>query len=297
MSSLNRKDFFLMLFKKVIQQHDAAYQNMGGLDTWQALPFPDGWQSDPFLLLNHHGPQEFPPHNQGLPFGPHPHRGFETLTFVERGDIVHRDSTFGESTIHEGGIQWMTAGSGLVHAEVSSERFKREGGVSEVLQLWMNLPAHLKNTPPNYTGLEAGAIPAIALDGEQTFLRLVSGRFAEVQGPVDSLTGLTTGVLSLVGGGRFSEENLAGRQVLCYVVRGNVQINGQAAETHQTVALDLEGDAVEIEAASESCLIYAHGKPIGEPVVSHGPFVMNTADEIHQAIRDYQEGRMGSLPG
>src|SRR5512146_64126 len=141
--------------------HDAWRDDIGDLVTRRPLPGPEIAQLDPFLFLNHHGPQVYPPGNEGLPFGPHPHRGFETVTFIVQGELTHRDSAGHESVIHAGGVQWMTAGRGLVHAEVSSPEFKARGGPLEILQLWVNLPAKLKMTEPRYIGLGTAEIPAL----------------------------------------------------------------------------------------------------------------------------------------
>jgi redox-sensitive bicupin YhaK (pirin superfamily) len=138
--------------KTIRQQHAAYRDDIGDLITRRPLPGPGIDQLDPFLFLNHHGPQLYGPHNRGLPFGPHPHRGFETVTFILQGSLAHRDSGGHESVIHAGGVQWMTAGSGLIHAEVSPESFLENGGPLEILQLWVNLPSRLKMTRPAYAG-------------------------------------------------------------------------------------------------------------------------------------------------
>ncbi len=150
--------------RTVARLHPARRDDIGDLITRRPLPGADLPQVDPFLFLNHHGPQTYPPNNRGLPFGPHPHRGFETVTFILEGELSHADSGGGESIIGPGGVQWMTAGSGLIHAELSPESFKRDGGPMEILQLWVNLPSRLKMTAPNYVGLQAADIPKVALD-------------------------------------------------------------------------------------------------------------------------------------
>jgi redox-sensitive bicupin YhaK (pirin superfamily) len=133
-------------FRPVLRRHSARREDIGDLVTRR--PEAPAESLDPFLFINHHGPQIYPPNNRGLPFGPHPHRGFETITFILDGELAHKDSGDHESVIHAGGVQWMTAGSGLVHAELSPESFKDEGGPLEILQLWVNLPARLKMSPP-----------------------------------------------------------------------------------------------------------------------------------------------------
>ncbi len=143
---------------------------------------------EPFLILSHHGLQTYPPHNSGLPFGPHPHRGFETVTFIQKGDLKHKDSGGYQSVIKAGGVQWMTAGSGLIHAEVSSDEFKETGGEIEILQLWVNLPAKHKMTKPLYIGLQRDEIKTVSADNGKVKVNLVSGTLDEVEGAIKPLT-------------------------------------------------------------------------------------------------------------
>jgi len=283
-----------MSSRRVTGLHRALRDDIGDLVTRRPLPGPGLDQVDPFLFLNHHGPQSYAPNNRGLPFGPHPHRGFETVTFILEGDLAHLDSGGGESVIHAGGVQWMTAGRGLVHAEISPEEFKRRGGPLEILQLWVNLPARLKMTAPAYTGLQREDIPKVALDEGRATLELIAGEWAGQAGPVASLTGVFMSVLRIAAGGRVAVPVAAGRSVFLYVVRGEVETGGvRAPEFHLATLSD--GEAVEMVAEADSVLLFGHAEPCNEPVVAHGPFVMNTRDEIMQAVRDYQAGRFGSL--
>jgi redox-sensitive bicupin YhaK (pirin superfamily) len=276
--------------KTVKAQHPARRDDIGDLTTRRSVPAPGLEQVDPFLLLNHHGPQTYGPNNQGLPFGPHPHRGFETVTFILAGELAHRDSAGHESIIRAGGVQWMTAGSGLVHAEVSPEAFKTAGGPLELLQLWVNLPARLKMNPPRYQGLQTDEIPAITADKGQAVIRLISGTWGGHTGPVGSLTGVFMTTIEIKAGGRAGFGSLAGRNVLLYVVSGEVRVNGIAVPAWNLAELDLEGDMLEIVAEADAVVLFGHAEPIGEPVVAHGPFVMNTRQEIADAIRDYNAG-------
>lgn len=276
--------------KAVLAQHPAHRDDIGDLTTRRPLPGPGLEQLDPFLFLNHHGPQTYPPGNRGLPFGPHPHRGFETVTFILDGELAHRDSAGHESVISAGGVQWMTAGSGLVHAELSPERFLREGGRLEILQLWVNLPARLKMTPPRYQGLQADAIPVLVSDQGRARVSLIAGAWCGQTGPIRSLTDVFMTTIALAAGGRVGFGSLKGRDVFLYLVRGAAAVNGVAAAPWNLVQLDLEGDTVEIVAKEDSVLVFGHAWPIGEPVVAHGPFVMNTREEILEAIRDHQAG-------
>ncbi|MBO9637574.1 MAG: pirin family protein [Siphonobacter aquaeclarae] len=264
---------------------------LGPLTMYQPLPENGLDQIDPFLLLHHHGPQTFPAHNTGLPFGPHPHRGFETVTFIYEGDVQHRDSNGYESTIRGGGVQWMTAGSGLVHSETSSADFRRDGGPVELIQLWINLPARLKMTPPDYRGLQEDDIPIAAEGGAS--LAVVSGTWSGVAGPVASSTQLAT--LTLAPAGGYTREIPAGKSILFYVLNGSATVNGQAVQGRALVVFGEEGGTIEIRSDSGARILWGIADPIREPVVAHGPFVMNTGDEIRQAIADYQSGKMGFL--
>ena len=187
--------------RTVARLHPAQRDDIGDLITRRPLPGPDLPQVDPFLFLNHHGPQTYPPNNRGLPFGPHPHRGFETVTFILDGELSHADSGGGESIIGPGGVQWMTAGSGLIHAELSPASFKREGGPMEILQLWVNLPSRLKMTAPNYVGLQAVDIPKVDLDDGRVTVEAVSGRWAGTEAPIQSLIDVQMAVVRFKAGG------------------------------------------------------------------------------------------------
>ena len=276
--------------KTVLAQHPALRDDIGDLVTTRPLPGPKVEQIDPFLFLNHHGPQTYPPNNRGLPFGPHPHRGFETVTFILDGELAHRDSAGHESVIAAGGVQWMTAGSGLVHAELSPEDFRRDGGPLEILQLWVNLPGRLKMTRPRYVGVQAADIPALTADDGKATIHLISGSWGGRSGPISSLTGVFMATLELKKAARVGFGSLGGRNVFLYVVRGEVAVNGISAAAQHLVQLDLDGDTVEMVAAGDALVVFGHAEPIGEPVVAQGPFVMNSREEIVEAIRDYQAG-------
>ena len=271
--------------------HAAERDDIRDLVTRRPLPAPGLPQLDPFLFLNHHGPQTYQPGNHGLPFGPHPHRGFETVTFILEGSLAHSDTGGHESIIEAGGVQWMTAGSGLIHAELSPEAFKRDGGDMEILQLWLNLPSRLKKTAPRYAGLQADAIPSTTLDDGQARLDLISGKFDGLTGPIASLTGVFMATVSILAGGRIELLAPPGRQIFLYVVRGKMRIAGSEVDRWHLAELNDDGDSVAIEGVTDSLILFGHADPIGEPVVAHGPFVMNTQEEIMDAVRDYQAGR------
>ncbi|PTX18411.1 hypothetical protein C8N40_106211 [Pontibacter mucosus] len=280
--------------RKIKKKHKAISAPIADLVTYRALPTNTVNYIDPFLFLNHHGPQVYQPGNQGLPFGPHPHRGFETLTFILDGDIMHQDTGGGKDVIEAGGVQWMTAGRGLIHAEVSSEKFKQEGGSMEILQLWFNLPARYKMTDPKYIGLQKESIPVVSEDEGKVKVNVISGNWRGTKGPIPSLSDIHMASIEMQHGGSFVTSVEAARNIFFYVVRGSVNVNGDTVEKLHLVEFTNEGEQVEVEALEDSYILFGHALPYNEPVVAHGPFVMNTEAEIHQAFRDYQAGKMGS---
>jgi hypothetical protein len=282
---------------RIIRARHAAFRDdIGDLITRRPLPGPGLDQVDPFLFLNHHGPQVYPPGNRGLPFGPHPHRGFETVTFILEGELAHLDTAGHQSVIRAGGVQWMTAGRGLIHSELSPQEFKRRGGPLEILQLWVNLPARLKMAPPAYVGLQREQIPSLPTADGQGRVNLIAGRWGGAEGPIRSLTGVFMSTVELARGGSVEFADLGGRNVFLYVARGRIDIGGASVAEHSLVELHDDGDRLAIRALDDAVLLFGHAQPIGEAVVAHGPFVMNTREEITQAIRDYQAGLFDIAP-
>ena len=283
--------------------HPAVRDDIADLTTYRALPTQHVEMVDPFLFLNHHGPQVYAPHNRGLPFGPHPHRGFETVTFILDGDIAHRDSGGHESIIESGGMQWMTAGRGLVHSETSSAAFKASGGPLEVLQLWVNLPAALKMTAPRYVGLQADQIPLIEAECGGVKVSLIAGEWNAHRGPVDTLVDIAIMTIALDAGAQLALPVGSERNVFFYVVRGSVQVNGVPVTRRHLVEFSAAAkpgagaaasiDSIQVETGEPALILFGHAAPFREPVVSHGPFVMNTRAEIAEAIADYQAGQFG----
>lgn len=271
--------------------HRAVRDDIGELQTRRPLPSESLDQIDPFLFLNHHGPQVYPPRNRGLPFGPHPHRGFETVTFILQGSLAHRDTGGHESVIHAGGVQWMTAGRGLEHAEISPEEFLERGGPLEILQLWVNLPSRLKMVEPRYAGLQREQIPSFTAGEGGVTVSLISGSWDQQRGPIESLTGVQMMTVEVPAGGRLALPAPRERNVFLYVVRGEVGVSGESAGAFHLVEMNEDGDEIELEARTGAMVVFGHAAPLGEPVVAHGPFVMNTRDEIEQAVRDYRAGK------
>ncbi|RAK62732.1 pirin family protein [Hymenobacter edaphi] len=283
--------------RTIKQQHRAVSAPIDDLVTYRALPTRSVEHLDPFLFLNHHGPQTYKPGNRGLPFGPHPHRGFETVTFILAGDIMHEDTGGHQSIINAGGIQWMTAGRGLIHAEVSSPEFKRTGGPLEILQLWVNLPARHKMTEPRYVGLQEPEIPRISLDEGRVSLQAIAGEWAGTAGAVQPLADIALATVYFRAGGRLALTIPADHTIFCYVVRGQLRVQDQPTEALHLIELNHDGDDLHLEAQSDAVLLLGHARPFNEPIVAYGPFVMNTNAEIQQAYQDYQAGKFGQWRG
>jgi len=255
-----------------------------------------GRHVSPFLLLDHAGPMEFKPAERPRGVGEHPHRGFETVTIVYSGEVEHRDSTGAGGRIGPGDVQWMTAGSGILHEEFHSRDFTRRGGTLEMVQLWVNLPAEQKMTVPAYQTLLDADIPAVDLPDGAGNVRVIAGEFQAHRGPARTHTPMHVRDLRLKRNGQTRLALPDGWNTLLVVLHGTVQVNdAEVAREGQLVLLDRAGEGVFIEANNEATVLVLAGQPIDEPLVGHGPFVMNTAEEIRQAIRDFSSGRFGRL--
>lgn len=252
----------------------------------------------PFLLLDYAGPMEFLPADHRRGVGGHPHRGFETVTIVHQGELEHRDSKGHHGKIGPGDVQWMTAASGLVHEEFHGENFTRNGGTLEMAQLWVNLPAAEKMSPPRYQEITAKQIPVVPLEGKAGTARVIAGTFRDKKGPAKTATPIELWDLRLNAAGHAPLELEDGFSTILLVRNGSVTINGKTAvKGVALILLEPIGDRVELACGADegaSVLVLA-GEPIDEPIAGRGPFVMNTPDELRRAIRDYQSGAMGSL--
>jgi redox-sensitive bicupin YhaK (pirin superfamily) len=277
---------------KVISNHPIS-GSLNAYHFYSPLPLQDGGTIDPFLLLHHHGPMQLPPNNSGMPFGPHPHRGFETVTWIVSGHVVHKDSHGYHSRIDEGGVQWMSAARGLIHNEYVEDSFKEAGGELELLQLWINLPAKLKMNPAQYTGLQQKDIPVISTDHDKVQVAIAGGNWNGHKGAVSSITGVNAFLIKMKGDSQTDITVGANRNVLFYVLRGNVTVNGTTTGDRSLVLFNNEGDTINIKASSDAVILYCDGAPLNEPVAWHGPYVMNTQTEIMEAMRDERMGKFG----
>jgi redox-sensitive bicupin YhaK (pirin superfamily) len=251
----------------------------------------------PFLLLDYVAPHKFAPSNQRRGVEAHPHKGFETVTIAIQGEIEHRDSSGGGGKIGPGDVQWMTAGSGIVHEEFQSEEFTRKGGVFQMVQLWVNLRAQDKSTKPHYQNLLKAQILVVALPNEAGAVRVIAGEYGGRKGPATTFTPINLWDVSLRGGKPTELPLPDGHTSAFLVLSGEVAVNGQADTTECDLAIFARtGHGIDIMARRDARLLVMDGEPIAEPVVGRGPFVMNTHAEIQQAFEDYQLGRMGEIP-
>ncbi|MGR9114971.1 MAG: pirin family protein [Gammaproteobacteria bacterium] len=250
----------------------------------------------PFLLLDYAGPELFERADRARGVGEHPHRGFETVTIVYHGEVEHRDSTGEGGVIGPGDVQWMTAGSGILHEEFHSESFTQAGGMLEMVQLWVNLPAEHKMTRPKYQAIPNRDIPEIVLPNNTGTVRVIAGSYRDAIGPAFTFTPMTVLDLRLQPG-RTRLDVPSGWNTLLAVLNGKVLINGEReAKERQLVVLNRTGNYLDLEANDEVKLLLLAGEPINEPVVGYGPFVMNSQNEIHQAMADYKSGQFGRIP-
>jgi redox-sensitive bicupin YhaK (pirin superfamily) len=280
-----------------VYRHGSAHMVGDGFPVRNLIPSGGlGERLSPFLLLDYAGPADFPPTDRPRGVGEHPHRGFETVTLLYQGVVAHRDSAGHGGIIGPGDVQWMTAGSGVVHEEMHERDFARRGGTLEAIQLWVNLPKAFKLTPPCYQTLGERDIPVVELTAGAGRLRVIAGSYRGVTGPARTFTPVQLYDLRVSAGRRVELALPAGQQAALFVLRGPASVNGSAPIGEATLAaVGDSGAPVLVEAEADATILVMAGEPIREPVARYGPFVMNTQEELVQAVRDYQAGRMGRL--
>ena len=257
---------------------------------------PDVPQRSPFLMLDYAAPTRFEPTSQRRGVGQHPHRGFETVTIVYEGEVEHRDSTGNGGVIGRGDVQWMTAGSGILHEEFHSTGFGQRGGPFEMVQLWVNLPKQDKMTAPGYQGILDAQIPAVALPDGAGTVRVIAGVFDGNAGPARTFSPMNVWDVRLAAGKSVELPQAEGWTTMLVVLAGTVMLNGGTVlREKQMATLSTEGTDVAIEANGDAKLLLLAGQPIDEPVVGYGPFVMNSQQEIIQAIADFNSGKFGRM--
>lgn len=254
-------------------------------------------ERSPFLLLDYAAPTSFTPTTQRRGVGSHPHRGFETVTIVFDGEVEHRDSTGAGGVIGPGDVQWMTAGAGIVHEEFHAAAYAARGGPFEVVQLWVNLPAADKMTPARYQPIADAQIPRVALPGGAGQVRVIAGEYAGTRGPARSFTPMNVLDLQLAAGQRLELPQPEGWSTLVALRAGSLRVNDEALlRATDFATLSRHGRGVSLEAAQDAKVLLLAGAPIDEPVVGYGPFVMNSPEQIEQAIDDFNHGRFGGIP-
>lgn len=256
-----------------------------------------GKEMSPFLMLDLAGPAEFPPTTERKGVGTHPHRGFETVTIVYDGEVSHKDSTGQGGTIGPGDVQWMTAGAGILHQEFHSDEFAKRGGVLQMVQLWVNLPAKHKMTPPAYQAILSKSIPEIELSNSRGSIRVIAGEYEGNKGPAKTFTPMNVFDVRLKKSEELVLPAADGWNTSLVVLSGALESaeRGAVAKDAKMLMFSQDGQDITIKALEDSVALLLSGEPIDEPIVGHGPFVMNTREEINQAISDFNQGAFGRI--
>ena len=260
--------------------------------------FPNGnrLNMSPFYMLDYNAKIEFSARNEPRGVGVHPHRGFETVTIAYHGSVAHHDSAGNSGIIYPGDVQWMTAAKGILHKEYHEESFSKKGGLFQIVQLWINLPAKDKMSTPKYQGVKQSDIQKINLPNNGGAIEVIAGSYQGLNGSVSTFTPIEMYNARLNQGSKavfsFPENYNTG----FVIIEGSVKVNETAiAKTDQFVHFKNQGETIEIEALADSVILILSGEPINDPIVSYGPFLMNTHEEIQQALADYNEGKFGYL--
>lgn len=254
-----------------------------------------GNTTSPFLLLDHLGPGKLEPKSKKKGVNEHPHRGFETVTFVFAGELQHKDSTGGGGLIKRGDVQWMTAASGIQHIEQFSSEFRESGGPFEMVQLWVNLPAKDKMSAPRYQSLLNEDIPKIILDDQASYIRVVAGELNQTTGIAKTFTAMNVFDIHLVKDQQITLPAAEGATTLIYLRKGKVQFSSdeESLEEQAMAVMSSLGTGVQINALENCDLLFLSAQPLNEPINGQGPFVMNSYDEILQAYDDIKTGKFG----
>lgn len=284
--------------KKIIGVHHADEQHWVGdgfpvrtLFSYQSM----GELLSPFLMLDYANLTTFAPSTKARGVGPHPHRGFETVTIVFEGELAHKDSASNSGTIGPGDVQWMTAGAGILHEEMHSAKFTQQGGMLSMAQLWVNLPANQKMRPPAYQAIEAEQIPTIQLENDQGRARLIAGNHAGLCGPAKTHTAMQVWDLQIKKGAVISLPAANDWSTALAILHGQVKTDKGLAGDGSLIAYSQAGSGIELVVSQDTHALFLSGEPIREPIVGYGPFVMNTKAEIAQAIDDFNGGQFGRL--
>lgn len=281
--------------KRVGSSH---FVNMGPIRLRQPLPTQGIKMIDPFILLHHYGPYTITAESNPFDLGPHPHRGFEPITFLIQGEQLHRDSLGNESIVKAGDVQWTTAGRGIIHAEGPTKEFVEKGGVIEGIQLWLNLPAEKKMIQPNYQHVSHDDFRGVmSIDGKIE-TKVVAGEFDDTYGKIVTQTPANAFLIQAKSGGIESIKFPSSHKGMLYLLKGKTLINGKTTlelDKDQLIQFNQDGEGFTAKAIDDSLLLFLSGEPFNEEVATYGPYVMNTQTELLEAMRDYQMGKMGFL--
>lgn len=271
----------------------------GGFPVRRPFPTKELMQFDPFLLLDHLGPVTWGP-GEGIGAPDHPHRGFETVTYLLSGGFQHKDSAGHAGKLKAGDVQWMTAGSGVVHSELPAEEFMRDGGVMHGFQVWVNLPARDKMMKPRYQEIPSAQIPVATSSDGKVSVRVIAGQALGKSAVIETRTPIYYLHYTIQPGGAVTQDIPSGYNALVYLISGELKVGKEQKNVHEGQMAQLDdGDTLHLAVASSAAapadFLLLAGQPLNEPVARYGPFVMNTREQIEQAFRDYQSGRMGSI--
>ncbi|MEH6536098.1 MAG: pirin family protein [Psychroserpens sp.] len=275
------------------------FVNMGPIRLRQPLPTQQIDMVDPFILLHHYGPYEINADSNPFDLGPHPHRGFEPITFLVQGEQLHRDSLGHESVVKAGDVQWTTAGRGIIHAEGPTKDFIQKGGTIEGIQLWLNLPADKKMIQANYQHAKHEEFNVIISEDKKVETRIIAGEFQNTFGKIGTQTPVNAFMIEAKAGGNQSFNFDTSHQGMLYLLKGKVSVNDSEVlelNENQLIQFNQDGEGFTLETESDSLLLFLSGEPFNENVATYGPYVMNTQSELMEAMRDYQNGKMGFLP-
>ena len=249
---------------------------------------------DPFIMLDYNSKFHFPATDKPKGVGVHPHRGFETVTIAYEGSVSHHDSSGGGGTIHQGDVQWMTAASGVLHKEYHAEEFYKQGGIFQMVQLWVNLPAKDKMSTPKYQAIEHKDIPTVEV--ENGFIEIIAGEYNQTKGVASTFSPVNMLNAKLNEGGKANFSFPANYNTVLLVIDGEVKVNNQEiVPTDHLLLFTNEGEDFSIEATENSVVLILSGEPLNEPIASYGPFVMNTQEQIREAFEDFNNGKFGTL--
>lgn len=267
-----------------------------GFRVFNFIPGDIGQQRiSPFLMLDFAAEHNFSPSEKERGVGVHPHKGFETVTIAYKGNVAHHDSAGNSGVINPGDVQWMTAGAGILHKEYHEKEYSRKGGPFEMVQLWINLPKRYKSEAPHYQALSADGMGKVQLPDNTGLVNVIAGTFNGTKGPAQTYSPVNLFDIRLNKDAEVSFPVPEDHNTALLVIDGSITVNGARAPRHSFVLFRNQGEDISVRALENSVVLVLSGTPINEPIVSYGPFVMNTQEEIDQAIHDYQRGRFGYL--